>query len=265
LISHISSLAAPYFAYYHLWPPHEPYRPRKEFVGIFKDHWTPVEKPVHRLGENNRTFERLLILRERYDEYVANVDAEFGRLLDALETGGVLDRSYIVVTSDHGQMFERGVEGHVTPLLYDPVIHIPLMISSPGQKERKDIYLPTNSVDVLPTLLHLAGRNIPDWCEGKLLPGFGGAEDVERSSFSVEAKLNPAFAPIKKGTIAMRKGKYKLIYYTGYEKTDSFELYDLENDLEELTDLYPSEPSIASAMREELLAKFHAADLKQAR
>jgi arylsulfatase A-like enzyme len=264
LISHVSNLTAPYFAYYHLWAPHEPYRPRKEFIGIFKDHWTPVEKPMHRLGEN-RTFERLLILRQRYDEYVANIDAEFGRLLDALEAGGVLDQSYVLVTSDHGQMFERGVEGHITPLLYDPVIHVPLMISSPGQNARRDIYLPTNSVDVLPTLLHLVGRNIPDWCEGKLLPGFGGVEDAERSVFSVEAKLNPAFAPINKGTIAMRKGKYKLIYYTGYEKADSFELYDLENDFEELTDLYSSKPSIVSAMREELLTKFHAADLKQAR
>ncbi len=264
LIPHVTSLTAPYFGYYHLWAPHEPYRPRKEFVGMFKDRWQPVEKPVHRFGEK-RTFERLLILRERYDEYVANIDAEFGRLLDALETTGVLDQSYLVVTSDHGQMFERGVEGHVTPLLYDPVIHIPLIVSSPGQNERKDIYSPTNSVDVLPTLLQLAGRNIPDWCEGKLLPGLGGVEDLQRSSFAIDAKLNPAFAPIKKGTVAMRKGKYKLIYYTGYEKDDAFELYDLENDLEELVDLYPSQPSVAATMREELLAKLNDVNLKQAR
>ena len=159
-------------------------------------------------------------------------------------------------------MFERGEKNHETPLLYDPVVHIPLMISMPGQQDHKDIYSPTNSVDMLPTLLHLAGREAPTWCEGTLLPGLGGQEDSGRATFSVEAKSNPAFAPIKKGTIAMRKGKYKLIYYTGYEKQDSFELYDLEDDLEELTDLYPTQPALASSMREELLARFHAADIK---
>ena len=51
----------------------------------------------------------------------------------------------------------------------------------------------------------------------------------------------------------MRKGGQKMIYYTGYEGEDSFEFYDLENDLEELNDLYPENPSTAKVMKEELL------------
>jgi arylsulfatase A-like enzyme len=117
-------------------------------------------------------------------------------------------------------MFERGLHGHSTPLLYDPVVHSPLLISVPGKQSRTDIYSPTNNVDIVPTLLSLAGREIPDWCEGNLLPGLGGKEDFERSTFSMDAKENSSFAPIKKATIAMRKGKYKMIYYTGYEEKD---------------------------------------------
>jgi hypothetical protein len=48
-----------------------------------------------------------------------------------------------------------------------------------------------------------------------------------------------------------------MIYYTNYEKKDSFELYDLENDLEELTDLYSTQSSVASSMKEELMPKLH--------
>jgi len=138
-------------------------------------------------------------------------------------------------------------------LLYDPVVHIPLMISAPGQLTRRDVYAPTHAVDVLPTLLQLAGKPAPAWCEGKLLPGLGGVEDMERSFFIVEAKNSPAFQPFNKATIAMQKGNFKLIYYTGYEPDDTFELYDLNADIEELDDLYLAQPAIARRMKEELL------------
>jgi len=60
---------------------------------------------------------------------------------------------------------------------------------------------------------------------------------------------------LTKATIAMIKGNYKMIYYTGYEPEDSFEVYDLESDYEELNDLYPSQPSFAKQMKDELLEK----------
>jgi len=160
-----------------------------------------------------------------------------------------------MVTGDHGQLFERGVHGHTTALMYDPVLHVPLLISTPGQGSRNDIYAPTNSVDVLPTLLHMANQAIPEWCEGTLLPGLGGEYDLNRGTFSIEAKLNSAFAPLKTATIAMRKGPYKLIHYMGYkgQYADAYEMYNLEEDLEEMHDLYTSEPSIAGQLRSELL------------
>jgi arylsulfatase A-like enzyme len=138
-------------------------------------------------------------------------------------------------------------------------VHVPLLVSAPGQQTRQDVYSPTNSVDVLSSLAHLAGRPAPDWAEGTLLPGLGGREDPQRSTFSVEAKSNPSFGELKQATVAMRKGVYKLIYYTGYEPQDSFELYDLESDPEELVDLYPAGPDVARSMSTELLDRFHRA------
>ncbi len=261
LVKMFSEAKSPSFSYIHLFPPHAPYAPLRQFYGKFwNDNYFPPSKPQHKLsdGQDER---KVYIGRLSYDEYVATVDYEFGRFLDALDAAGVLDNSYLIVTSDHGEMFERGDKGHDTPLLYDPVIHSPLIISAPGQRARRDVYAPVNSVDILPTLLHLAGKPIPDWCEGEILPGFGGEENYERTTFSVEAKLNPAFAPFQIATISMRKRQYKLIYYKGYfGGEDWFELYNHEDDLEELVNLFDSEKSVAAQMKDELLETLNAAD-----
>ena len=196
--------------------------------------------------------------RQFYDEYIANVDAEFGRLLDFLKRKGILEKSYFIVTSDHGQLFERGVVGHATPLLYDPVVRVPLLISAPGQTIRQDVYAPTCSVDLLPSLTHLISGQIPEWCQGTLLPFLGGEETMDRPIFSMDAKFNPAFSALLHASFAMRKGSYKLIYYkgySGYDGKDAFELYDVEDDPEELNDLYSEKSSVADSLREELLTK----------
>jgi hypothetical protein len=266
LVKMFSAQKSPSFSYVHLFPPHGPYSPLRKFYKMFwDDNYFPPSKPIHKLSDGYDE-RKVYIGRLSYDEYVATVDFEFGRFIDGLEAAGVLDNSYLIVTSDHGELLERGDKGHDTPLVYDPVIHSPLLISAPGQRTRTDIHAPVNSVDILPTILHLAGKPIPDWCEGEILPGFGGKESYERSTFSVEAKLNSAFAPLQTATIAMRKGTYKLIYFKGYfGGEDWFELYNHENDLEELNDLYTSEKAIAAQMKDEMLEAFNAADREFAR
>ena len=261
LISDVKNIKTPTVAYFHLFPPHEPYRPSKDFFAKFFDNYLPLNKPEHPLS-HGISQSALDGHRRRYDEYIAYADSQFGRLSDALEQDGLFENSVVVVTGDHGEFFERGEQGHATPLLYDPVVHVPLLISMPGQNKRNDIYEPTNSIDVLPTLLHLANQPVPGWCEGTLLPGLGGEHDPQRSTFSMDAKLNPAFAPFKVATIAMRKGAYKLIYYLGYgsEYEDAYELYNLETDIEEMNDLYTSETAVALQMKAELMEALNAAN-----
>jgi arylsulfatase A-like enzyme len=245
---------SPFFSYFHLWSPHEPYHPSKAFMNLFaKDNYKPIDKPIASMDQGLSASD-LNIQRLYYDRYIANVDYEIGTLLDSMEQAGLFENSYIIYTSDHGQMHERGIFGHVTPYLYEPLIHIPLMISAPGQNVRRDIYTPTSSIDVLPTLVNLAGRQMPAGDFGKILPDLGGTEDMERSIFSVEAKTNSAFAPLIRTTIAMIKGDTKLIYYKGYRGHDDFfELYNLREDIEELQNLVPKNPSKLASLKEELL------------
>jgi choline-sulfatase len=252
----IPSFPKPFLSYIHLMPPHHPYRPSSEFVGIFQDGWTPKEKPVHPFQEG-RTVEFLVEKRMHYDEYMAYVDSEFGRLIDFLGFVGLLDNTWIFLTSDHGEMFERGIWQHTTPVLYEPIIRVPLLIYEPGQNSRNDIHVPSSCVDLLPTIMNLKRQPVPNWCEGRVLPPFctsAGMDD--RSVFVIEAKSNPKRRPLEKGTIAMIKGKYKLIWYFGYKGfEDTFEMYDLENDPEELNDIASLRSSLAHELQHELVRK----------
>jgi arylsulfatase len=243
----------PFFAYFHLLPPHEDYRPRAEFYNRFADdQYRLTVKPEH-FFTNGFSAEEQQINCRLYDEYIAHVDSEFGRLLEMLERQGTLENTYLILTSDHGQLFERGIHGHVRPALYESVIHTPLVIRAPGQTQRVNVESPTSSLDLVPTILHLAGQTVPESVEGTVLPALGGTDDLERIIFSIHARRNAKKAPLHKVTFAVIQWPYKLIQnlgYAGFQEVD--ELYNLQEDPEELKNLAGEKPTIIAALKEEL-------------
>ncbi len=250
----VTQFPRPFFGYFHLLPPHEPYNTRRDFVDMFAgDGWKPVVKEQHFSSEKH-TQQFLNQQRREYDEYLAFVDSEFGRLYDYLDKSGILDSTYFVLTSDHGELFERGIRGHITPTLYEPLLHVPLLISKPGQRERVDVRQRTSSVDLLPTIMQVTGQAIPDWCEGEILPTFGSESSKDdRSLFALEAKSNPKQGPLVKNTAVIAKGQHKLIHYAGYPHHENeYEMYDLTNDPEELNNIVTSENVVATDLKNEL-------------
>jgi len=253
--------SAPFLGYFHFWSPHGPYNARKEFVGIFDDDPKWHSKPRHLIAGDDFPQADMRQKHLEYDECIAEVDAEFGRVLSDLERSGVLQNSYVIVTSDHGELFERGEIGHASALMYAPVTHIPLLISAPGQQTRSDFHSLTGILDILPTILKITGKEIPDWVEGKLLPGFGGTEDASRSIFPMVAKDNATFHPIEHATFTMIKAPYELFFFTGYgDHPDVFELYNLQEDPDELQDLFSKDITTASQMKDELLEAINTAN-----
>ncbi len=253
-IETLRGLNGPTIGYFHYCPPHGPYSPTKPFIKFFEDGWVPPEKPIHPLSQATNSPQAQAVSRLNYDQFLASWDAEVSRLLDFLETSGLLDKSIVIFTSDHGELFERGEIGHNTLLLSEAVVRVPLFVSLPGQHSRKDIHINTSSVDILPTIAHLLGREIPTWSEGSLLPGLGGVEDAQRSVFSFDAKLQSAFSPLTRYSISITREGYKLVNYH-YPDFSSYEFFNLLDDPEELVDLYPQSPSIASHMKQELMEK----------
>ena len=140
------------------------------------------------------------------------------------------------------------------------------MIFEPGQKNRWDVHVNTSAVDLLPTLLHITGQQPADWVEGAVLPPFAPTEpDPERSLYAVQARTNEQYEPLTVATTALIKGQYKLMYFFGYDElggagSERIELYDLENDPEELDDLYTTKRETAAELFGELKAKLAEVD-----
>jgi len=252
----LSEIPQPFAGYFHFMPPHHPYRTSREFFNVFKrDGFKPVEKPVDVLADKiSREQPRR---RTEYDEFILYCDREFGRLYNYLESSGLLENTWVVLTSDHGEMFERGISGHGSKVLYQPVVRIPLIIFEPGRKVGADVHEYTSAVDVLPTLAHLAGQRTPDWTEGVVLPPYA-ATTPNRNVYVIQAIDNAQYASLTQASTVLVKEDYKLHYYFGYPETTEGELvklFDIKSDPEELMDLYPSKKGVASELLNELKDK----------
>lgn len=264
-IKQLNSISQPFLSYLHFLPPHEPYRPRIEFYNQFRgDGYKPANKAHHILHDKAVDPKFLERQHRFYDEYILYVDAEFNRLFNALEANGILDTTWVIVTSDHGEIFERGFIRHEGLSVHQPVIHVPLLVFEPGQSKRQDIFTNTSSVDILPTLLEISKKSIPGWIEGKSLPLHPAqSQDEDISVFAFDSKFTELPDPIRRGSSAIIKNRYKLLYFFNYSELgqpDLIELYDLENDPEELNDLSKTQSSLAGELLAELKSRLAQAD-----
>jgi len=169
----------------------------------------------------------------------------------------LLENSWLILTSDHGEMFERGINGHGPNVLYQPVIRVPLIIFEPGRQSVLDVYDYTNAIDMLPTLTHLAGAKPPAWTEGSVLPPFANL-DSSRSIYTVQAIDNDPKKPLTQASIVLVRENYKLHYYFGYSQLpngETVKLFDIKTDPEELVDLYMAKKNMADELLHELKAK----------
>lgn len=259
----LTAIPQPFLGYFHFLPPHYPYHTPADFYGRFdRDGLKIDEKPTDVFAPLKS--ENIAKVRTTYDEYLLYIDREFGRLYNSLETSGLLENTWVVFTSDHGEMFERGISGHSTPAMYQPVIRVPLLIFEPGRETGLDVTTPTSAIDVLPTLLQVTGQPIPNWHEGSVLPPFATTSpDPNRSIYALRAQANVPLAPLNPASIMLVKGRYKLVYFFGYPELNGAELvqlFDLESDPEELNDLQSTQKEIAAELFSELKAKLAEVD-----
>jgi arylsulfatase A-like enzyme len=260
----LTLIPQPFFGYFHFLPPHGPYNTSLEFTNRFShDGFKPVEKPEDIFSEGEPS-EKVLKKRIEYDEFLLYIDKEFNRLFNYMETSGLLENTWVIFTSDHGEIFERGTIGHSSDALYQPQIRIPLLIFEPGRKTRMDVHTLTSAVDVLPTLSHVTGHNIPDWTEGVILPPYADSNpDPNRNVYVMKATKNDKYVPITHASMALIKERYKLLYYFGDVERgidEMVKLYDIEADPEELVDLYPSQKDAGDDLLDELKTKLAEVD-----
>ncbi len=166
-----------FFLYVDTWDPHEPWDPPAHYVELYKPDWdgTLVGPPYWRYEERGITQERVDIARACYAGEVTMVDRAVGRLVDRIESMGLMDKTAIIFTADHGFLIgEHGMfgkalmqQGHFYGApLYEEIAKVPLTFYIPGVERRRSDALISHP-DVMPTILEMAGVEIPEVVQGK--------------------------------------------------------------------------------------------------
>lgn len=147
-----------------------------------------AKKFVHGFDDVEPTDENIRTLRAIYLGLATEVDHHIGRVVQYLKDSGQYDDTLLVITADHGEMLgDRHSWGKMT--VYDAAYHTPLMIRLPGNEAvaGSKIKVPTESVDVTPTILDWIGQAVPNAMDGRsLLPLLRGniPDDWRDYSFS---------------------------------------------------------------------------------
>jgi len=126
------------------------------------------------------------VVRDVYRAEISFTDKVLGRFLAALEDRGLLDNTILVLTSDHGEaFFEHGLLQH--GVLYGETLRVPLIFRFPGHLPAGSrVAAQVSSMDIAPTILDLAGVNIPPEMDGQSLASMlQGDEAVDRSFYGL--------------------------------------------------------------------------------
>jgi arylsulfatase A-like enzyme/Tfp pilus assembly protein PilF len=182
-----------------------------------------------------------------YAGEIAYVDSQLGRVVDALASGDLLDRTIIVIVGDHGESLGEHGEGAHGFFLYEGVIHVPLIIRTPYPATRgRRVKELVRTIDVMPTILDLLGMQSPPTAVGRSLVGPMTGLPAEPGSEAYSESLYPlnqfGWSDLK----ALRSGRFK------YIDAPRPELYDLEQDPKEKNNLYEERRSLADGMRNRL-------------
>ena len=183
--------------------------------------------------------------RQRYDGEVAYVDAQLGRVLDALAARPFGAKTAVIITSDHGEAFgEHGMIRHGFEL-WEELVRVPLLVCVPGAPPGR-VTVPRSLIDLAPTVLELLDVPAPagELRGVSLLRDVGAAQPAERPVL-----VDMPRGPNNQERRAFIVGSHKLITSAGRV----IGLYDLAADPAETNDL-SSNPSLVDAIQAEFRA-----------
>ncbi|MBU5636066.1 sulfatase [Geomonas sp. Red69] len=241
----------PFFLWVHVFTPHAPYLPPEKFKYHFLAQKI-FDTATSQYSIYGRCYDpkdqlRIDSLRARYDELILYTDNEFGRFIKKLEKDGYLENTAVFVSADHGEIFEKGEQSHGGDRLNQPLIHIPLVVRLPGQKNAVRIEQNVQQVDLAPTILAAAGIPATANMQGKsFLELLRGGQRQEQRVFSMNLEQNYQKAVVKLGTVSVVEGKYK---YVCSLNTPKEELYNLARDPEENDNLVKKDPARAAKLK----------------
>lgn len=184
-------------------------------------HLTEPHHPYDRAGLKGTSHERYLREVDLADEFV-------GRVMRALQTPALKDRSILIVSADHGEAFGEHQTYQHTKTIYEEMLQIPMLVWGEGVRAQR-LDEPVSLVDLGPTILETFGMSVPDFMAGEsLVPLLVTGEGAPSRPIFAEGRLRRA----------IYVGGLKVLVD---ERRKTVEAYDLEKDPLELTNVFDSE------------------------
>jgi choline-sulfatase len=214
----------PFFLWVHLYDPHAPYQPPEPFKSRYRG------RP--------------------YDGEVAYTDQQLGRLMQFLRGHGLYSSALIVLTSDHGEALGEHQEQEHGYFIYEPSIHVPLVMKFPAGFVPALRRIPdvVNTIDVAPTLTQFCAFPSDELrsFQGRSLLTLAtkGSEGTPRYGYS--ESLYPRSLVGASALFGLQTKRYH------YIRAPHEELYDLQRDPQEKHNVLRENPTVAAALREEL-------------
>jgi arylsulfatase A-like enzyme len=247
--SQLEAKPTPFFMYIHTMEPHRPYKIKEEFYP--KDTGKPNIVVVERKGEERYRVDLNKTI-SLYDAAITQNDRAFGDLMLELRSLDLYDKTLVILMSDHGEEFyEHGGFAHGQTLYQEQARHL-FIVKLPHQLNAGQIIEDNvQEIDIFPTLLDFAGANIPAFLSGKSLKGLLLSPHSVDSPVHHEIFMETGPQLNKKAIV---DGKWKMIH-TGTGWTNDvreYELYALESDPGEKTNLFGKNPIVANYLRKRL-------------
>jgi arylsulfatase A-like enzyme len=247
----------PFFAFLNYFDAHSPYQlsPGRmhRFGALAIDNrqrdliqrWWELDKSV-------RSPQEIEFAADAYDECIADLDEQLGVLYDELERRGVLERTWLIITSDHGESFgeHTGVFCHGTSL-YQTELHVPLLIIPPGGSATKKVVSQTVSLrDLAATVVDVLGMKAGSPFPGNSLarlwkgPSTGSPSDLALSDQALAEVVpidplnrDPSGLPRKGWPLAgLADGEWSYIRRDGDVREELFHLREDGNEQRDRVD-----------------------------
>lgn len=199
-------------------------------------------------GYINLTNEDAKFWRALYDEKISDADERFRNFIEEFKKLGLLDKTILILTSDHGEEFYEHRRFDHGFSLYDELIHVPLVFWLPNNQGGEAIEDQVRAIDIMPTLFDLLGvrvsKKIKTQLKGETLLPLLRGEHKDLTAFSeTDYRLYTHKRSIRKNN------GWKFIYTM---ETEQKELYNLREDPKELNNLVEREKQIAYKLEQEL-------------
>lgn len=238
--------------------PHAPFNPPKKFKRkialdpskLDREEKYYTSRSAYKLDELSD--HELVYLKSLYRAEVESIDERVGYFLETLKDRNILDKTYIIFTSDHGEMFGEHNRLNHGGIYYEELVHVPLIMSGPKIEPGTRVGSYVSLLDLMPTLKDLLGIEYVDEMQGKSFrPALSGKNIHDRILYFDQTNIQIEPDEDRQAYAILMDG-HKLIARQRNGSVDYF-LYDLVNDPAEGENIYSQKKKLAGKMYKKML------------